>query len=176
MSQQQAAQRYAAALYEVVNAEEREQVHEEFQQVMDVLADPDIAEFFFHPRTPIEERQKAIAAMQLQESLYRFLMLVLTKGREQHLAAIAEAFRTLIYEDAGIRTAKVSSAIPLSDSTVDDIRERLTKLTGDRTIELEVVVDADIWGGLVIEMDGKIIDGSLATQMERFRQSLSSQP
>lgn len=175
MSQKQTAQRYAQALYEVVPPEERQDVQQEFQQVMEILEEDSIKVFFFHPKTPLDQKRKLISTMQLHPSLHRFLMLVLEKSREHNLAGMAAAFRARIYADAGIRTATVSSAVPLDETTVEDIRQRLTKLTGAQTIEVEIIINEDLWGGLVIEMDGKVIDGSLATQLERFRQSLSSQ-
>ena len=51
LNNSQIAKRYAQALFDVVPAEERTALSEEFQQVLVVLQDPQIKRTFTHPRT-----------------------------------------------------------------------------------------------------------------------------
>ncbi len=172
MSREQTAKRYAQALYDVTPAEDRQDVNEELKQVLEVLREPQIEEFFSHPKTPLSAKKRMIMSMQLDSTLASFLPVVIEKGRERALDTIAAAYQDLVYASAGIRTATVTSAIPLSDDVVEEIRSRLEDLTECSKVELTLAVDEKLWGGLVIEMNGKVIDASLSRTLERLRQKL----
>ena len=172
MSALTAAQRYARALYEVTRPEDRQQTLEEFGQAVEVLQDDAVQRFFFHPKTPLKEKRRAVTSMGLNDGLQRFFYMVLEKGRETDLQGIHEAYRQMVHLEAGISSATVASAVRLDETTLEEIRNRLSSLTGGRTIDLKAKVDETIIGGLVLEVDGKVIDGSLAAQLERFRKAL----
>lgn len=174
MKRGQTALRYAQALYGVVAAEERSQVNDELQKIVEVLSEPDIHDFFYHPKTPRSEKQRAIASMGVHPALQRFFGLLLEKHREYYLPGIAQAFLEITHGDAGISSATVTSAVPLSEAVLDDIRQRLTALSDAREVRLTPQVKHEILGGLVIEMDGKVIDASLTKNIERFRNKLAN--
>jgi F-type H+-transporting ATPase subunit b len=69
-------------------------------------------------------------------------------------------------------SAEVTSALPLSSSEMDAVKQDiLTKVGSQATVLFRV--DPSILGGLVIRVGGKVLDASVAGQLESLRQSIS---
>jgi len=69
-------------------------------------------------------------------------------------------------------SAEITSALPLTDGEKETLRsDVLTKLGEQATIAFRV--DPNILGGLVIQVGGKVLDASVAGQLEGLRQGLS---
>jgi len=69
-------------------------------------------------------------------------------------------------------SAEVTSALPLNAEEMEIVREDvLTKMGNQATVTFRV--DPNILGGLVIRAGGKVLDGSVAGQLETLRQSLA---
>jgi len=69
-------------------------------------------------------------------------------------------------------SAEVTSALPLSTDEMDAVKKDvLAKVGSQATVSFRV--DPSILGGLVIRVGGKILDASVAGQLESLRQSIS---
>lgn len=69
-------------------------------------------------------------------------------------------------------SAEVTSALPLSPEEMGAVkRDILSKVGEQATVSFRV--DPDILGGLVIRVGGKVLDASVAGQLESLRQSIS---
>jgi F-type H+-transporting ATPase subunit b len=69
-------------------------------------------------------------------------------------------------------SAEVTSALPLSSSEMDSVKKDLLSKIGEQAT-VAFRVDPNILGGLVIRVGGKVLDASVAGQLESLRQSLS---
>ena len=69
-------------------------------------------------------------------------------------------------------SAEVTSALPLNAEEMDVVKKDvLSKMGGQATVAFRV--DPNILGGLVIRSGGKVLDASVAGQLESLRQSLA---
>jgi len=69
-------------------------------------------------------------------------------------------------------SAEVTSALPLSTNEMDAVKKDiLSKVGSQATVSFRV--DPNILGGLVIRVGGKVLDASVAGQLESLRQSIS---
>ncbi|OGO60986.1 MAG: ATP synthase F0 subunit B [Chloroflexi bacterium RBG_19FT_COMBO_49_13] len=69
-------------------------------------------------------------------------------------------------------SAEVTSALPLSAEEMNSVKKDiLAKVASQATVSFRV--DPNILGGLVIRVGGKILDASVAGQLESLRQSIS---
>jgi F-type H+-transporting ATPase subunit b len=69
-------------------------------------------------------------------------------------------------------SAEVTSALPLSEPEMDSVKKDiLSKVGNQATVSFRV--DPNILGGLVIRVGGKVLDASVAGQLESLRQSIS---
>ncbi len=66
--------------------------------------------------------------------------------------------------------AEVTSALPLTDAEKETVKNDILAKTGAKNIVFHV--DPAILGGLVIKVDDKVLDGSVAAQLESLRQNM----
>ena len=67
--------------------------------------------------------------------------------------------------------AEVTSALPLRDDEQETVRKDLLKAMGGAG-DVVFKVDPNILGGLVIRVDDRVVDGSVAGQLQGLRQDL----
>jgi F-type H+-transporting ATPase subunit delta len=66
----------------------------------------------------------------------------------------------------------VVSATPLSQEQHEQLRRALAARTG-QDVELDVAVDASLLGGAIASVGALVFDGSLRTQLNQLRASLT---
>lgn len=81
--------------------------------------------------------------------------------------------KVTVLEDANLTgsSAEVTSALPLTPEETDMVKQEvLSKIGSQATVAFRV--DPSIMGGLVIRVGDKVLDSSVAGQLENLRQSL----
>ena len=161
---------YAEAIYALAaESGETEGWLTALEQVRDAIgAEPAYADLLACPSIPRDERD-ALLAQAFGEILppmaLSFLQLLCAKGHSTLLGDSVAQFRHL-YEDAIRRhTAYVVSAVPLSDEQQRRLTEKLETLSGG-TVQLSCTVDESLLGGIRVELDGKVLDGSLKNRLQ----------
>ena len=66
----------------------------------------------------------------------------------------------------------MTSAVELTEAEKAALTEKLGKKLG-RTIHLECSVDPSLLGGLVVNVDGKVIDGSLKHKLQEIKEVMT---
>ncbi len=69
--------------------------------------------------------------------------------------------------------AEVRTAVDLTDEQRRRLAEALSRATG-RTVDLKVVVDPSVIGGVVARVGDEVFDGSIASRLEDAKQALGS--
>ncbi len=69
--------------------------------------------------------------------------------------------------------AEVTSAEPLSNDRIQAIEQRLATVTGKR-VSMTTRVDKDIIGGVVARVGSTVYDASIATQLKKIRERLTT--
>jgi F-type H+-transporting ATPase subunit delta len=72
-----------------------------------------------------------------------------------------------------LAVAEVRAAVPLSDEQRERITQALAAATG-KSLEVKVVVDPGIVGGIVAHVGDEVFDGSIRTRLNEARQRLGS--
>lgn len=168
----QVAKRYAEALFTSLDAADHRLMSQEFETVITVLEDPVIQGVFRHPQTTKERKRALIGKMQLSPTLEKFLLLIVEKSREALLPSMEHHFRQLVLETEGITIAHVTTAISLSEETLCQLQQRLNTLTG-KTVRIQTKVDPRIGGGMIIKVDGKVLDGSISHTLKQLQRSFA---
>ena len=100
------------------------------------------------------------------------VMYVVQAERARQLPAIADA---VVAKAAAVRrraVAEVRSAIPLGDEQVTRLAGALEQNTG-REVEVKVVVDPEVVGGLVVRVGDTVIDGSVSRRLTELKSRLT---
>jgi F-type H+-transporting ATPase subunit delta len=90
-----------------------------------------------------------------------FINLLVNKGREGNLPEIAEAFVSQYKEMKNIKTVKLSSAMPLSDSVKQAIRSKVEAGLPGAQIELKEEIRPELIGGFVLQVGDTLVDASI---------------
>ena len=124
------------------------------------------------PSIPQRERQAAILdafGERLPEHVLSFLQLLCEKGRIDCFREAAEAYFALYEASLRVSDARVTSAVPLTDGEKEAlIRGLEAKLGG--TVRAEYFVDGALLGGVIVEVDGRIYDGSLRHRLREAKE------
>jgi F-type H+-transporting ATPase subunit delta len=100
--------------------------------------------------------------------LLNFLKVVANHGRLDCLPDIVKCYRQLVSDSEGKVEVTVRAAYPLSNP----LRERIAAKLGEvlkKKVTLQLEVDPELLGGLVVRIGDTLYDGSLATQLQRMK-------
>ena len=97
----------------------------------------------------------------------KFLQLVALRDRLSEMPGISEWYGRLQDEAAGRVRLKVTSPEQLAGDAADEIVRTFSKLAGKEVLA-EQSVDASLLGGAVVELEGRVFDGSIKTKLARM--------
>lgn len=124
------------------------------------------------------EQKKAVisqlAGDQLHPYTRNFLMLLVDRGRIIFLERISQQFQELVRQLNQTVLAQVTSAVPLSDAQQESIRQKVLTITQARQVELDIKVEPDLIGGVIIRVGSQVIDVSLRGQLRQIGMRLTS--
>lgn len=166
--------RYASALFDLAkDAGSLDAVDGDLAELK--LLSCESADFSTLIRSPILSREEQMAGMQAilkqagaDELTARFLGVVIENRRLFVLDDIVDAFAALLAEHKGEATAEVASAVSLSQAQEEALRATLTARL-ERQVKLDVTIDPDLLGGLVVRVGSRMIDSSLRTKLDNLQ-------
>lgn len=173
-----AARRYARALFSLARDEGRvDAVRAELDALLQLFEEnTDLRQAIFRPLHPGAERRAVlqVVCQRLGSSamVSNFCAFLVDQRRVIDLEAICQAYRQLADAAAGRAQARVVSASPLRDEQRERLRRALSARTGQQ-MEFEESVDPSLLGGAVATVGSLVFDGSLRTQLEQLRASLT---
>jgi F-type H+-transporting ATPase subunit delta len=94
--------------------------------------------------------------------------MVVTAGRIQDLPQIVDRFVEQAAQLRDHEVAEVRSAVPLTPQQERRLAEALSTATG-KQVELKVVIDTSVMGGLVARVGDVVIDGSVRNRLDQIR-------
>ncbi|MGZ8752106.1 MAG: ATP synthase F1 subunit delta [Acidimicrobiia bacterium] len=176
MSVQERIDAYANALLEVARAEGHlagveddlfrfARVFEGSDELRLALTDPQLPA---ERRMAIVEELMGGKALATSAALASFVVGV---GRGTDLPEIVEAF---VLKAAHVRNkelAEVRSALPLDDGQRSRLAEALAAATG-KQVELKVIIDPSVLGGLVARIGDTVIDGTVRHRLDQLREQV----
>lgn len=110
--------------------------------------------------------------LELSDGMKTFLILLLEKDRIDYIPQIDLNYRKFADEISGVVRAKITSASALTEERAETLKKGLEKQTGKKVV-LSIETDKSLIGGLQAEMDGKLFDGSVKTQLKRIEATLA---
>jgi F-type H+-transporting ATPase subunit delta len=123
------------------------------------------------------ENKKAIVEDLLGERAHPItlglLAFVIDLGRARHIPKIVEELARMASVERNHALAEVRTAVDLTDEQRRRLAEALSRATG-RTVDLKVVVDPSVIGGVVARVGDEVFDGSIASRLEDAKQALGS--
>jgi F-type H+-transporting ATPase subunit delta len=170
--------RYAKALLNIASEKKMiEQYADELASVASVLKSEDLLRLLLDsPTFPLKKKTAIITdlsgLLELSDGMKTFLSLLIEKDRISYIPQIIMNYRKFADEISGVVRAKITSANALTDKRADTLKKGLEQQTGKQVV-LSIETDKSLIGGLQAEMDGKLFDGSVKTQLKRIEATLA---
>lgn len=168
---------YAEALFALAcEMDEQEAVMRALETVMKDMEEQDgLMALLSSPAIPLTERVAVIErcyATCLPETVVSFLQLLCEKGRIGLVGACVKEYRRLLDVSRSVKAVKVTSAVPLTLAEQAALTAKLERASGC-TVQLLCTVDPSLLGGMIVEMDGRVTDGSLRHRLQEVKEVIT---
>ncbi|MEA1071716.1 F0F1 ATP synthase subunit delta [Sphingomonas sp. LY160] len=169
--------RYATALFGLARDEQKiDAVTRSLDSIEEAARES--ADFRALTTSPLVSRgdaSKAVRALvpslQLDPVTANFLGVLADNGRLSELKNVIRAFRTLASGHRGETTAEVTSAHPLDDRQIAELKANLKARVG-RDVAIDAKVDPAILGGIVVRLGSQMIDASIRTKLNTLAHAM----
>lgn len=165
---------YGTALYmlacEEGVAKEYAEVLQDVKEIFE--SSPQYLLMLSSPSIPLVERLSAIDKAflgKVPEHIVSYLKLLTETNRIEHLISSIEEYKALLNASEKVYSAKVTSAQELSEEEKSNLIKKLSKVKGGR-IEAEYLVDEKLIGGVIVEIEGTVMDGSLRRRLQQVKE------
>lgn len=166
---------YADAFFDVLAAEGavNEVQDELFRFARVVEGNEELRQTLTDPTIPVVRRQQIIEDLlegKAHPTTVALVSLVVSTGRVRDLTDIVDRLLTRTAAQGNKAVAEVRSAVELTA----DQRERLTaslKTATGRDVDVVVIVDPSVLGGLVTQIGDTVIDGSVRSRLTQLKES-----
>jgi F-type H+-transporting ATPase subunit delta len=166
---------YADALFAVAKAESRlGEVEDELFRFARVLESSDeLRSALTDPHIPASRRQQIVEDLlggRATDVTTSLVSMVVGAGRGRELPAIIDSLVEMSAREANKEVAEVRSAIELTDDQKTRLAAALSSSLG-KDVEVKVVVDPSVLGGLIAQVGDIVIDGSVRHRLAKLRES-----
>ncbi|HEY1279646.1 MAG TPA: ATP synthase F1 subunit delta [Acidimicrobiales bacterium] len=167
---------YAKALFEVAKAEGNlDEVEDElFRFARSLEGSDELRNALTDELIPAERRQAVVEDLlghRASNTTTALVSFVVGAGRGKDLPAIIAKLVERAAAEKEKAVAEVRSAIPLTADQQDRLAAALANATG-KQVEVKVVVDPAVLGGLVATVGDTVIDGSVRTRLDQIKSLL----
>ena len=119
------------------------------------------------------ERIERLIQDQVSNVFFNFVLVLLKKNREFIFPEIAKEFQYFVDKHHRKINALAITAQPLDEKSSSKLKSLLDK-TFDADVQIQNDIDSTILGGIVVNVEGHVFDGSLQSQLARLKDDLVS--
>lgn len=168
---------YAEALFILALEENKEKEYmKALEEALSAFeSEPDYMDFLSAPGIPLGERVGAIEAVfggRLPSNVVSLMQLLCEKGRIASFKSCVNEYRSLLLAKENITSAFVTSAVELTEDEKTALKRKLEKISGN-SVELHLTVDESLLGGLMVEMNGTVMDGTLRQRLREVKEVMN---
>ena len=176
MAESERVEAYAQAFFGVARAEQQGTAVEDdlFRFARAIEANDELRGALGDRNVPAERRIAVVeelmggAAVPVSVGL---VSMVVGADRAGELPAVVDRFLELSAEVRRHDVAEVRAAVPLDDGLRDRLASALSEATG-KQIEVKVVVDPSVLGGVVARIGDTVIDGTVRHRLEQLKERI----
>ncbi len=167
---------YASALFQVVRAEgELDRVEDELYRFGKLLeSNHELKQALSDQSIDKDQRKKVLGELldgKVSPHTLGLLGFVVEQGRARQLPQILSELSDLAAEARDAVVAEVTSAIALDEAQKRSLADALSRATGKK-VELKVIVDPQVLGGIVAKVGDTVIDGTVRRRLEQLKEQV----
>jgi F-type H+-transporting ATPase subunit delta len=167
--------RYAQAVFEIaLESNKLKEWQSNLAKVAKLVEDDEFISLAENPKVPFDMKTKLVQEKlgKTEPMVLNLVYLLISKGKLKTANLISEEYDRLLNEHYGIKSAEVTTAIPLDNVEKEKLSQNLETLIGKK-VSMQVQVDPDILGGFIARIDDSLIDGSIRSRLEMLKKRLA---
>jgi F-type H+-transporting ATPase subunit delta len=168
------AKRYSQAAFEIALEQKELGKWKIYLQILAALArDREFVSVMENPMFSFENKIILLESQIKGIGIYasNLARILIGKGKFSLLTEIYDEYLLMLDNIRGVEKAEVVSAIQLDEKDLIKLAEQLGKISGKK-VTLTLRVDPQIIGGIILRIEGKILDGSTRSQLAALRNHL----
>lgn len=171
--------RYVAALLDMAGeAKVVDKVEQDMQSLAQMIdSSPELQRLIGNPLISRSQQQDGILAVaekaKFQQLTGNFLGVIANNRRLKLLPQMIEVFTEQLRLRRGEVEAKIETAFALSPAQTDALQKQLSKAMGTN-VTLNVAVNKDLLGGMIVTVGSRMIDDSVRRKLERLQRTMSA--
>ena len=166
---------YARSLFQAAREHGKlDVVHEQLGDFVAAIADvPELRRLLENPELDPQEKAAVLGDIlgDADDLVRNFVLLASEKGRAGEIPHIYEELDALVAAEQRRLTVELTTAYELSDDEAASIVEKIEQSSG-RSVEATRSVDADLIGGIVLQVGSHRLDASVKGRLDRLRHDL----
>jgi len=167
---------YAEALFAVARAEGTlgEVEDELFRFSQTLQGNDELRDALTDAGIPATRRQQIVEDLlggKASPTTVALVSMVVGTGRARDLPAIIQLLVEMSAAEANKEVAEVRTAVPLTDDQLERLATALEDATG-KQVEIKVVMDPSVLGGIVAQVGDTVIDGSVRRRLDQLKNAL----
>lgn len=176
MKKSSASPRYTRALFQLsVEKNAVDDVYQDILRLKKLLeTNTELRAFFEYPQVSTKQRLAAFDKLfktRFHALTLQFFHFLESKDRLALTSEICSAFETMYLDYKNILKAQITSSQPLTETQVTALKNRLQERFR-KDIVPEIRIDASLVGGFKVQIEDRIMDLSIAGQLEKFKRKV----
>ncbi len=166
--------RYAQAVFEIaLEKNELERWQTDLQKVVDVISEGDLFAALESPKIKLEDKSRFLKERlgKINPLVINLALLLISRSAIGIISEVAQEYKRLLNIHRGIKTADIITAVPIDEVEKNKLATKLGEMM-DAKIEISAQVDPAILGGMVVRVDGKLLDGSTSGKLLALKKVL----
>lgn len=174
------ASRYAVALIDLAEDSKKiDKVEKDLSELSSMIAgSDDLSTMIRSPLAGQTQQEKALLSLadkaKFQDLTKNFLGVLAQNGRVAALEGIIHAFYAEVSKRRGEIAVNVQVAQDMSAKQKKDLEAAIAKTVGS-DVMLDVQVEPNILGGMIVTVGSQMIDDSVVRKLERLQSAMSKQ-
>ncbi len=172
-----AAKRYAKGiLLFAQESQKEEEVYNEMNNLYNLVKESHDLRTFLNMPILETKKKKAIAKevfKHFSDVTIKFIDLLINHKREEILGASANEYITLYNHHKQIKTVSITTAVEISEDTIQKILQKIKGLTKNHTLKIKTKIDASLIGGFIVRVGDQQIDNSIKSKLYGLTQEFS---
>lgn len=176
MAQARAAIRYAKAILELAKEHNAEVAVNEDMRLLSksVVESKELSDMLQSPVIPTATKKAALLAIfgGFNKWSVNLIDTLIDNKRINILSVVAQQYNRLFDQEHGTQTAKVTTAVPLTEDLKKSVLAKVKELTG-KEAEINNVIDESILGGFILRVGDLQYDASITNKLNKLKREFT---
>jgi F-type H+-transporting ATPase subunit delta len=176
MAQHSTVRRYAAAAFQLAQEQGKpDKWQADLSALAEMWSNDDLLAFLSTPAISPGRKLQFVHDLLpgAEPHVHNLVGVMLNHGLISALPQVAAEFQRLVDAQQGVSRAAVTTAVPVSETLIGQIKTWLESSTG-KSLIAQAGADPSLVGGFVARVGDRLIDASTRSQLQQLREKLST--